>query len=174
MAKISFTKLNAKLDTNVKVLEFNDQKIEVRQYLPVNDKLGIIERVINQSAEDMNYANPLKITVYAALEVLYNYTNITFTDKQKEAPEKLFDTIYSSGLFTAVQDVIPQTEWDDLFKGLWDTIDEVYKYQNSAMGIMETISKDYSNLDLSAAEIQKKLADPETLPVVKDILTKLG
>lgn len=174
MAKISFTKLNVKLDTNVKVLEFNDQKIEVRQYLPVNDKLGIIERVINQTAEDKNYANPLKITVFAALEVMYNYTNITFTDKQKEVPEKLFDTIYSSGLFAAVQDAIPQAEWDDLFKGLWDTIDAVYKYTNSAMGIMETIGQDYANLDLRADEIQKKIADPNTLPIVKDILTKLG
>lgn len=174
MAKISFTKLNTKIDTSVKVLEFNDQKIEIRQYLPVNDKLGIIENVINQTDEGMNYVNPVKVTVYAALEVLYNYTNITFTDKQKEIPEKLFDMIWSSGLFAAVQEVIPQTEWDELFKGLWDTIDAVYKYHNSAMGIMEAISKDYSNLDLSAAEIQKKLADPEVLPIVKDVLTKLG
>lgn len=174
MAKISFTKLNAKLDTSVKVLEFNGQKIEVRQYLPVNDKLGIIENVINQTDEGMNYVNPVKVTVYAALEVLYNYTNITFTDKQKEAPEKLFDMIWSSGLFTAVQEVIPQTEWDELFKGLWDTIDSIYKYHNSAMGIMEAISKDYSNTSLDIEKLTEQLSNPEELGLVKDILTKLG
>lgn len=174
MAKISFTKLNAKLDTGVKILEFNDQKIEVRQYLPVNDKLGIIENVINQTGETMNYVNPVKVTVFAALEVLYNYTNITFTDKQKEAPEKLFDMIWSSGLFSAVQEAIPQTEWDELFKGLWDTIDAVYKYYNSAMGIMEAISKDYANTSLDIEKLTNQLSNPEELGLVKDILTKLG
>jgi hypothetical protein len=42
------------------------------------------------------------------------------------------------------------------------------------MGILDIISTDYKNLDLDATEIQKKLADPDNLGLVKDILSKLG
>jgi len=42
------------------------------------------------------------------------------------------------------------------------------------LGILDTVSQDYSNLDLDATEIQKKLADKDNLALVRDVLTKLG
>lgn len=176
MAKISFTKLNAKTNNDIKTVEFNGQVIEVKQYLPVNDKLTVIENVINavQVSDANGFVNPVKVQVFAALEVLYNYTNINFTEKQKETPEKLYDIVFSSGLFTAVQEAIPQEEWDELFKGLWDLIDNIYEYHNSVMGILESMSKDYSNLNLDIEALTNKLSNPDELKLVKDIINKLG
>ena len=34
--------------------------------------------------------------------------------------------------------------------------------------------QDYSNLNLDATEIQKKLADPNNMELLKSIMTKLG
>ena len=48
------------------------------------------------------------------------------------------------------------------------------KAKVSVLGILEAVSKDYSNLDFDATQIQKKMADPENLKLVKDVLTKLG
>ena len=42
------------------------------------------------------------------------------------------------------------------------------------MGILDNINKDYSNLDLEASEIQKKLADPNALAFLKEVMAKLG
>ena len=42
------------------------------------------------------------------------------------------------------------------------------------MGILENISADYSNLNLDATEIQNKLADPNNMALLKDVLAKLG
>ena len=81
MAKVSFTKLGLKVNQEVKMIEFNEQTIEVKQYLPVNDKLALISNVINASADDYNFANPVKIEVFLALEIIANYTNINFTEK---------------------------------------------------------------------------------------------
>ena len=39
MAKVSFTKLGLKLNQDVNNVEYNGQNIEIKQYLPVNDKL---------------------------------------------------------------------------------------------------------------------------------------
>ena len=111
MAKVSFTKLGLKVNQEIKIIEFNEQTIEVKQYLPINTKLEIISNVINASADENNFANPVKISVFTTLEIMYNYTNINFTDKQKEDPTKLYDMIISSGLVAEVVKAIPESEY---------------------------------------------------------------
>lgn len=174
MAKLSFNKLGLTKNQDIVNIAFNDQVIEVKQYLPVNDKLHLISNVINQSADDNNFANPIKVNVFTVLEIVDFYTNISFTEKQKEDPTKLYDLIVSNNLARMIASAIPQVELDELMSGIKDSIEAVYKYKNSALGIMETISTDYSNLDFNASEIQSKLADPENMAFLKDVLSKLG
>lgn len=102
------------------------------------------------------------------------YTNISFTEKQKENPTKLYDLLNGNGILEKIIDAVPQIEYDELIHGIYDTINAVYSYQNSVLGILDTISQDYSNLNLDATEIQKKLADPENMALLKNIMTKLG
>ena len=42
------------------------------------------------------------------------------------------------------------------------------------MGILNTISKDYSNLELDATKISEKLSDEKNLGLLKEVVTKLG
>ena len=174
MAKVAFSKFGLKVNSDIKTIEFNEQNIEVKQYLPVSDKLDLISKVINLSADENNFANPVKIDVYSAISIIEAYTNITFTDKQKENITKLYDSIISSGLYNAIIDMIPDVEFNGLRNAIYTTIESVYKYRNSVMGIFETITTDYSNLNMDATEIQKKLGDPENMALLRDVLTKLG
>ena len=174
MAKLAFTKLSLSKNEEVKIVEFNGQDIEVKQYLPVNDKFEVIGNIINRSADDNNFANPLKVEIFTALEIISAYTNISFTEKQKEDPSKLFDLVVSSGLYKEIICAIPHTEIESLQCYINSTIDAVYKYRNSIMGLLENITTDYSNLNLEATEIQKKLADPNNMQLLRDVLTKLG
>ena len=174
MAKISFTKLGLKLNQDINNVEYNGQNIEVKQYLPVNKKLELISNVINLSADDNNFANPLKVDIFTTLEIIFNYTDITFTEKQKEDPAKLYDILVSTGLAEKIIDAIPEEEYCEVIYGVKESIDAFYNYRNSIFGILDTISTDYSNLNLDATEIQKKLADPDNLSLVRDVLTKLG
>ena len=91
MAKVPFTKLGLKKIEDTKTISICDQDVEVKQYLPISDKINIITNVIENSADDNNFANPVKVEVFANLEIMYAYTNISFTDKQKEDPTKLYD-----------------------------------------------------------------------------------
>ena len=174
MAKIAFTKLGCKIDKEIKVINFNDQEIEIKQYLPVNEKLEMISRIINNSADDMKFYNVGKIEIFTALELVFTYTNISFTDKQKEDVCKLYDLLVSSGLFAAVANEIPEEEIEWIEEVCEDTVQSIYAFQNSVMGILEAVGQDYSNLDLDASEIQKKLADPENMALLKGIMTRLG
>lgn len=174
MAKVSLTKLGLKVNQDVKNIEFNEQIIEIKQYLPINEKLELISSVINSAADKNNFSNPVKENVFLTLEILYHYTNINFTDKQKEDPVKLYDLVVSSGLVNKVTDLIPEEELDEVINGLAQSVKAIYTYRNSVLGILESISQDYSALNLDATEIQQKLADPDNMALLKQVLTKLG
>ena len=174
MAKLAFTKLGLKVNDEVKTIEFNEQAIEVKQYLPVNEKLELIAEVLNNSADDNNFANPVKVDVYTAIAVLEAYTNISFTEKQKENVTKLYDTVVSTGFYNKVIEVIPYDEINSLIVSISDTIEAFYHYRNSVLGILESVSTDYSNLNLDASVIQQKLADPENMELLRSVLSKLG
>lgn len=175
MAKVSFTKLGLVKNQEVKILKWNDQEVEIKQYLPINDKLNLISRIINNSHDiSKNYANPVQVNVYTDLEILYAYTNINFTDKQKEDVAKLYDLVKSSGLLDTVIINIPEQEYKTIVKGILDCSSAIYQYQNSILGILDTLKTDYSELDFDASAIQSKIADPENMELLKNILSKLG
>ena len=174
MAKVPFTKLGLKKIEDTKNITICDQVIEVKQYLPISDKINIITNVIENSADDNNFANPVKVEVFANLEIIYAYTNISFTDKQKGDPTKLYDLLEENGIIAEVIAAIPENEYALLLGWIDETIEAFYTYRNSVMGIMEQISADYSNLSLDATEIQQKLADPQNLELLKNVMTKLG
>lgn len=174
MAKLAFSKLGLKPNTNIGIINCNDLTIEVKDYLPVNDKLGLIGNVINYAIDDNGYYNEGKIQIFFVLEVMDAYTNLTFTDKQRDDPCKLYDLIVGNELWTRVWDIIPASEKEYLDTCLRKTIASIYEYKNSVMGILETVSQDYDNLNLDATGIQKALADPDNMALLKNVLTKLG
>lgn len=174
MAKVSFTKLGLTKSQDFVELHLNEQVIEVKSYLPVNEKLELISNVINLSADDNNFANPVKVMVYSTLEIIEAYTNISFTDKQKENPTKLYDLFEGNGVTKMIFNAIPNDELTMLINAIKDSIEAIYKYKNSAMGILESISSDYSNLNLDVDDLYAKMADKENLNVLNEVLTKLG
>ena len=175
MAKVSFTKLGLIKNQEVKILNWNDQDIEIKQYLFVKDKMELVSNVLNYSHDgESNFANPIRLDVYTTLEILYFYTNINFTDKQKEDALKLYDLVIGSGLYEKIIDLIPTEEYHDLLNTIQESVDAIYAYQNSVMGILDNVVNDYSNLNLNASEIQKKLGDPDNMALLRDVLAKLG
>ena len=175
MAKVAFTKLGLKRKDEVKTVNINNNVIEVKQYLPINDKLALISRVINLSHDSSNnFANPVQVEVIGTIEIIMAYTNLSFTEKQKEDYAKLYDLLEENGITKDLISAIPEDEYAFLIDGINESIEAVYKYQNSILGILETVSQDYSNLELDATKIQEKMANPDNLAMLKDVLTKLG
>ena len=175
MAKVAFTKLGLKRKDEVKTVNINNNVIEVKQYLPINDKLALISRVINLSHDSSNnFANPVQVEVIGTVEIIMAYTNLSFTEKQKEDYAKLYDLLEENGITKDLISAIPEDEYAFLIDGINESIEAVYKYQNSVLGILEAVSQDYSNLDFDAAKIQQQLADPDNLALLKGVMTKLG
>lgn len=175
MAKVAFTKLGLKRKDEVKTVNINNNAIEVKQYLPINDKFDLIARVIEGISTDQNeFKNPVKIEVIASLEIIIAYSNLSFTEKQKEDIGKLYDLLEENNVINQIISMIPQDEYEFLINGIQETIDAIYTYRNSVLGILDSVSQDYTNLSLDAESIQTKIADKENIAFLKDVLTKLG
>ena len=175
MAKIGLTKLGLKKNTNLIQLNWNDQIIEIKEYLPIQEKLDLIGRIVNKSLDDNNFVNPARLNIFMTLELFYTYTNINFTDKQKEDFLGLYDLLVSSGLRDAVfEKLYEYKEYQYISDTCEAVINEVYKYKNSALGILQAVSQDYNNLDLDADKIKEKIANKENVEFLKEVMDKMG
>jgi hypothetical protein len=81
--------------------------------------------------------------LFTVLEIVYHYTNISFTEKQKEDPVKLYDLFVGSGFLKRIYDAMPEGEVDEIFELVYSTAEHFYKYRNSIYGILEAVKKDY-------------------------------
>lgn len=175
MAKLAFSKLGLKFQDEIKTLEWGEQVIEIKQYLPLEKKLELIGDVINRSWDpNANFYNPCQYEVLISFEMVKAYTNITFTEKQEKDFYKTYDLLDSNDLITKILDIIPANEYNFIKCGVINTIKAIYEYDHSAYGILDNIKNNYNNLDLDATTIQQKLADPNNMDFLKEVLAKLG
>ena len=174
MAKPTYAKLKLSADITPKELEWGDQKIEVKQYLPIQDKLVFIGDILNAAADDNRFYAQGKVDMFFALGIIEKYTNLSITDKQKENSAKLYDEIKASGFYANVINLIPEEEVDYLYDLVCDTEEQVYKYENSAYGILDAVNKDYDNLNLDIEKLTKDIGNRENVQFLDEVLTKLG
>jgi hypothetical protein len=125
--------------------------------------------VLDYSADANNFSNPVKKEVYTQIAVFEHYTNITFTEKQKEDVAKLYDNLSSSDLYEQVIGAIPEREYAELLRGIDGIIEAFYKYRNSVLGILDAMKSDYTGLDMDLANIIEQIKDPEALEILKKI-----
>ena len=175
MAKIAFGKLDLRKNQEVVELQVDDDVVvEVKQYLPINDKLELVSSIVNTAVEEGNIVNYGRLDVLFVINIVKAYTNISFTEKQLEDVAKLYDLLVSSGFYETVKNIIPKSETEYIYNLIYKTASDIITYRNSAVGIMEALSQDYKNLEFDAEALQKKINDPESLSFLKEVLTKMG
>lgn len=152
MAKVSFTTLKLKVNDNTTVIKVGDKEIEVAQYLSAEDKYDLIMITLQQCKENGIY-NSFKKEIFFNLNLVYMYTNLSFTDKQKEDYLKLYDILESNGVIDAVASAIPEEEYNFIVDML-DTIkEESMKYNISVAGVINGIIENLPKNAQAAADI---------------------
>ena len=150
--KVSFANLKLKIDTSVKEFDFNGSKIEVKQYLPISDKNDLIHITLQKSEEDGIY-NDVALEMYFNLNIIYLYSNISFTDKQREDEAKLYDQLQSNGLIDKVIENMNQDEYKNLLASLNIIKEEKLKYKNTAGAVLQSVIEDLPKNAAAAKEI---------------------
>ena len=174
MAKISLNSITPIKKVNSIKIKIGEQEIEVLQYLPVNDKLALAERVLNMTLDDTGFLNPVRLEVYTYLEIIRTYTNISITDKMIENAPKTYDLLEMNHILVEVVNAIPEEEYNALIGMIEDSAEHTVKYLTSFVGMMKTVSQDYDATKMNVDEIMNTLDDPDKIGLVKDILDKIG
>lgn len=175
MAKVSFTKLNKIKNIEPAVCIINGEEISVLQYLPIEDKIDLIARVVEQAGEqEEGFYNIIKLEVFYIIEMVKAYTNINFTEKQLENASKLYDILILNNIWEEISKTIPESECQYVWESVLSIAREVTDYNHSVLGILKAMKTDYSDLELDATKIEDTLANDKSLTLLKDILEKLG
>lgn len=171
MAKISFTKLGLSKKTDeVKIITYNNQEVEIKQYLPVEEKATLIDTIVAKSISDNGFFNPFKLRIMTNFEVIKAYTNITFTEKQStENFFKTYDAIAVDFIDTVFNE-IPESELEEVFDAVEEVTKAIVKYNNSLMGILAQVSQNYDNVNFELDKMADVLGNPENLTMVKKMI----
>lgn len=173
--KIGLSKLGLKKEHSVTIIEWNGQQIEVLNYLPIQEKLDLISRIVNQSIDANNFANPARLNIFTILEILYSYTNITFTAKQRENFLDTYDLFMSTGLWYKIFNVLKENgEYEYIQYTTADIVNEIYKYRDSILGILESVQEDYKNTNMDITKMEEQLTNKENVQFLKDVMDKMG
>lgn len=167
MTKLEGKQLN--ISKGIKVVKFAGHDVSVKQYLPASDKNAILE-IAMQEADQGTILNTFALDVIFHTYIIIKYTDIEFTQEDKEDIFKLYDKIESSGLMDAVIAAIPENEYNNLRKYLLEMVDNYVTYRNSARALVEqltffapqaaeNIQKISENIDLNKVQQIVQLAD---------------
>ena len=108
---MNYSNINLKLHTGVNCFSINPEcEVNVLQYLPIEDKNSLIKMAI-QNAEENGILNELLLDMYFRLYTIYMYTDLEFTEDEKDDPVMLYDILESNGIIDAVIRAIPEAEW---------------------------------------------------------------
>ena len=138
MGKISYASLKLKTKEDIKTVDFNGNLIEIKQYLPLEDKLSLINIII-QNASEGGICNPLKVNAFYHLYLVYLYTNINFTEAQKRDELKLYDTLESNGLIDLIIENMNEHEYSTLLNFINEKIEIDMKFNTTVAGIINNI-----------------------------------
>lgn len=169
MAKVSYANLKLKPNTSVSTFEFFGQEVEVLNYLPIEDKYDFVMITLQKIEQDGIY-NPLLLDLYFHLHLVYMYTNLSFTEKQKENEPKIYDTLASNGFFEEFLGAMNEDEYNDLMGYIQELMGMTLTYKNTAGAVLQSVIQDLPANAAAAADIVKNF-DPKQYQAVIDFAT---
>ena len=167
--KVSYANLKLKPISTTSSFDFGGQEIEVLNYLPIEDKYDLVMITLQKAEQDGIY-NPLLLDLYFHLHLVYMYTNLSFTDKQKENEPKIYDTLTSNGFFDKFFEVLDEVEYDELMSYIEELQNMTLHYRNTAGAVLQSIIQDLPKNAQAAADIVKNF-DPKQYQAVIDFAT---
>ena len=172
MAKVTFASLKLKIKDEVKKVTIADKEVEVKQYLPASDKYDLIMISLQEAKENGIY-NDFKIDVLLHLNMVFMYTNLSFTDKQREDLFNLYDILESNDVINTVIQAIPQEEIQTVYNCVNKIMRDSMIYENSAAGVVNTVITQMPVNAAAAAEIVDNF-NPEKYSEVMNFAKAIG
>lgn len=172
MAKVTFASLKLKVKDEIKTININNKEVEVKQYLTAEDKYDLIMISLQQAKENGIY-NDFKLDMFLHLNIVFMYTNLTFTDKQRENLPGLYDILETNGIIDLVVKNIPEEELSNIYAAVSEIKDSLVAYENSFAGVANNFITNLPENAQVAADIVDNF-DPEKYSEVVNFAKAMG
>ena len=156
------------LNTSVKTFNIGEEEVKVLQYLPIEQKNELIYLAI-QNAMENGQVNLLKLNMFFNLYLAYSYTDIEFTDEEKEAASALYDLLQSSGVIDTIIANMDEGEYSYLVTVMNETVANKQKYSNTIAAVIRGFNEELPINAENAAEIIKNF-NPEQFTQVMNFV----
>lgn len=166
--------LNIEISFSDSTISFNNVDIIIHNKISLNNKMSFISDVINFSIDANRFSNDVTVRAYFTLCILKYYTNLELTEEEFLNPADTYDLIVESGLYDIITSKIDKNELSIVTEMLYKTLDNIYKYNDSILGLIDALNEKYESLNLDLEKISETLGDPKQIGLLKDIVTKLG
>ena len=104
---------------------------------------------------------------YFNLNLVYMYTNISFTDKQREDEFKIYDCLKSNGFFEAFFEALEDSEYNELFDQLNEIKEASTASRQSAAAILNRFIDDLPKQAAAAQNIVDNFNPEKYKEVIK-------
>jgi hypothetical protein len=162
MAIINYSDLGLTKSKEVRIFKWNDKDIEVVKYLPIDAKYDIVMITLQEAYEEGIY-NPVKLDKFFHLNLVFMYSNLVFTDKDRQDTDKLYDELKSSGFMDKFLQNINEEDYTEML----EDIDTIIKAKSTFSG---TVKKLVDDLPAQAEAMQSIIDnfDPNKYQAVVD------
>lgn len=142
----------ADLSEPIKTFEFNGEDIEVKQYISADDRLDLLEAVLNNAYEGGVY-NPIKLDVYFHVYLVYLYTNLEFTEEERADEFAVYDMLLLSDLLPRILNAIPSNQYETLYEDMQTLAQDKAKLHGTVAGLLTKVIEDLPKNAQAAREI---------------------
>lgn len=147
---MKYTDLKLSINNEYNIVQFEGLQIKILQYLPIEDKIDLIEIALQRSEENGIY-NEMKLDMYFHLYMVYMYTDLEFSEEEKQNEIKLYNELCSNRVIQTVIHAVD--EYNELFDYLNIMKESNFKYKNSVSALLQTFIQDMPKNAEAAAKI---------------------
>lgn len=161
------------VDPAYRDIEVAGMKISVQQYLPIDNKIGIINAILTGSFDDTTgYYSPIGLELYWSLGLLTAYAGFDFEGEGdlKDA----YDLLDTNGVISAVLAAIPDEEKKYLQGALDESVRKAEVFANSAVGIVKAMNTEATGLGDQIDEILEKIKNREGIEALAAFKNVVG
>ena len=133
-----FSDIDTKYKKEFKTFTWRDKEIKISQYLPIDEKIALIDIALQKSMYN-GMIHPLQLKKYYELGLVYMYSDIVFSEKDRADEAQIYDDLWASGLLDEIIKRIAPREIQTCAEMLKETKIAIEKYKVSAVGIVETL-----------------------------------
>lgn len=162
---------NIKLDIITNEITINGEKIKIKSYLPITQKIDLVD-AIKMEVLNETIINQPKLDALLNVFIVINYTDIEFKNKDIDYLLEVYDYLEYNGYIEAILQKIPKFEYDALIDYVKTTIEDFNKYKVSGAGTMESLVMNLPALMESLNVLKEELKDGD-LDIARTLYERL-